>query len=133
MIKVFGNRNDIFETDETNVEALEIDRKLYEVNDDVNKEKSDKNSDSDLNKATTTTTNIEITPIVKNSTKQPTNSSVIDEVLSEADTESGNPLSKSKLKTMNIEKLKAICNHHNLPNEGSKSVLISRILGETRD
>ena len=58
---------------------------------------------------------------------------LVDEVLSEADTEPGNPLSKSKLKAMSVDKLKSICTHHHLSVEGSKSVLISRILGEIRD
>jgi hypothetical protein len=115
----------------------------------------DEDSDSDSKKATTTAKNIVITPIVTEpvvkvdakptlvDAKQisvdvkPTlvdaKPTLVDEVLSEADTEPGNPLSKSKLKAMSVEKLKSICTHHHLSVEGSKNVLISRILGEIRD
>ena len=132
MIKVFGNNNHIFETghsDHTdhsdNSESSESDTHVSKHTEETNIQS--KNPESDSSKATTTTTNIEIIPVVKNTSKQ------MDEVLSEADTEPGNPLSKSKLKMMNLEKLKAICTHHNLSTEGSKNILISRILGEIRD
>jgi len=52
---------------------------------------------------------------------------------SEAETENENPLSKSKLKRMNADKLKDICRERGLSNEGSKATLIDRILGITRD
>ena len=58
---------------------------------------------------------------------------LVDDVLTETDSESGNPLSKSKLKAMSLEKLKGICSHHNLSTEGSKNTLVARILGESRD
>ena len=58
---------------------------------------------------------------------------LVDDVLTETESESGNPLSKSKLKAMSIEKLKSICTHHNLSTEGSKNTLVARILGESRD
>jgi len=136
MIKVFGNRNNMFEdTHQDHADANDAEETDDEVDSKINEKKSEshKDSESDLSKSTTTATNIEITPVVKVPTKQPVNSSVIDEVLSEADTEPGNPLSKSKLKLMNVEKLKAICVHHNLSTEGSKNTLVSRILGEIRD
>ena len=58
---------------------------------------------------------------------------LVDDVLTETDSESGNPLSKSKLKAMSVDKLKSICTHHNLSTEGSKNTLVARILGESRD
>ena len=119
MVKVFGhNDNELDQDIDGNVDV-------------------DEDSDSDSKKATTTAKNIVITPIVtepivtnKVDAKQ---TNLVDEVLSEADTEPGNPLSKSKLKAMSVDKLKSICTHHHLSVEGSKSVLISRILGEIRD
>ena len=51
----------------------------------------------------------------------------------DTESESGNPLSKSKLSGMNLEKLKSICTNHNLSTDGTKKVLIARILGESRD
>ena len=95
---------------------------------------SNEDSESDSKKATTTAKNIIITPIEQVVEVVPqVNNSVIDEILSETDTEPGNPLSKTKLKAMNLEKLKAICVHHQVSAEGSKSVLIARLLGESRD
>jgi hypothetical protein len=58
---------------------------------------------------------------------------VFDESHSEADTDIGNPLSKTKLKAMKPEKLKDICRERGLPVEGTKAVLIDRIIGVSRD
>jgi hypothetical protein len=117
--------------------------KVFGHDDDEFDEEVDEDSDSDSKKATTTAKNIVITPIVSepvvtNKVDVKTNlvdakPTLVDEVLSEADTEPGNPLSKSKLKAMSVDKLKSICTHHNLSVEGSKNVLVSRILGEIRD
>jgi hypothetical protein len=56
-----------------------------------------------------------------------------DDIIVDTESESGNPLSKSKLNGMNLEKLKAICTNHGLSTEGVKKVLITRILGESRE
>lgn len=48
---------------------------------------------------------------------------------SEADTTS-EPLSKNKLRSMNVDKLKKICEEKNLDSEGTKNQLIERILAE---
>jgi len=132
MVKVFGHDDNELDQDiDYNVEV-------------------DEDSDSDSKKATTTAKNIVITPIVNepvvtNKVEAKANlvdakpslvdakANLVDEVLSEADTEPGNPLSKSKLKAMSVDKLKSICTHHHLSVEGSKNVLVSRILGEIRD
>lgn len=53
--------------------------------------------------------------------------------VSEADTDTMNPLSKSKLKRMNLETLKDLCRERGLSVEGSKSVLTDRLLGLVRD
>lgn len=52
---------------------------------------------------------------------------------SEADTDAGNPLSRTKLKAMKVEKLKDICAERAYSTEGTKAQLIERILGLTRD
>lgn len=52
---------------------------------------------------------------------------------SEADTDLMNPLSKSKLKKMNLDTLKELCKERGLSTEGSKSVLTDRLLGLVRD
>lgn len=52
---------------------------------------------------------------------------------SEADTEATNPLSKSKLKRMNIDTLKELCNERGLPSDGTKAILMNRLLGITRE
>lgn len=52
---------------------------------------------------------------------------------SEAETETENPLSKSKLKRMSADKLKELCKDRSLPIDGSKALLIDRILGITRN
>ena len=52
---------------------------------------------------------------------------------SEAETETENPLSKSKLKRMSADKLKELCKDRSLPVDGSKALLIDRILGITRN
>ena len=48
---------------------------------------------------------------------------------SEADTTT-EPLSKNKLRSMNVDKLKKICEEKNLDPEGTKNQLIERILAE---
>lgn len=50
---------------------------------------------------------------------------------SEADTT--NPLSRSKLKKMNLDTLKALCKERGLNDDGSKAVLTDRLLGLTRE
>ena len=55
------------------------------------------------------------------------------EVVSEADTETANPLSKNKLNKMTPEDLKNLCLQRGLSGEGSKKVLVDRLLGITRD
>lgn len=52
---------------------------------------------------------------------------------SEADTEGTNPLSKSKLNKMNAEELKNLCTQRGLSGEGSKKILVDRLLGISRD
>lgn len=52
---------------------------------------------------------------------------------SEADTDNMNPLSKSKLKKMNVDTLKGLCHERGLSTEGSKNVLIDRLLGLLRE
>jgi ABC-type nickel/cobalt efflux system permease component RcnA len=52
---------------------------------------------------------------------------------SEAGTDAANPLSKSKLKRMNVDTLKSLCVERGLSSEGSKNVLIDRLLGLSRD
>ena len=52
---------------------------------------------------------------------------------SEADTESMNPLSKSKLKKMNVDMLKDLCRERGMSVEGSKTVLMDRLLGLVRE
>jgi len=52
---------------------------------------------------------------------------------SEAETDTENPLSKSKLKRMSADKLKELCKDRSLPVDGSKALLIDRILGITRN
>lgn len=44
--------------------------------------------------------------------------------------EASGPISKNKLRTMNLEKLKKICEERNLSSEGTKNQLIERILQE---
>ena len=51
----------------------------------------------------------------------------------ESTTDSINPLSKSKLKKMNLDSLKELCKQRNLSSDGSKSILIDRIIGLTRE
>ena len=52
---------------------------------------------------------------------------------SEADTDAGNPLSRSKLNKMKVEKLKDICADRGCSTEGTKQQLVERILGLVRD
>lgn len=52
---------------------------------------------------------------------------------SEADTDAANPLSKSKLKRMNIDTLKALCEERGFSTEGSKTALMNRLLGLSRE
>jgi hypothetical protein len=52
---------------------------------------------------------------------------------SEADTDAANPLSKSKLKRMNVDTLKALCEERGFSSEGSKTVLMNRLLGLSRE
>jgi hypothetical protein len=40
-----------------------------------------------------------------------------------------NPLSKTKLRKMNVEELKELCRQRGLPVDGSKNLLVDRILG----
>lgn len=56
-----------------------------------------------------------------------------DDLASEAETESMNPLSKSKMKRMNHEQLKELCRERGLSTEGVKQVMIDRLLGLTRE
>ena len=149
MLKVFGNTNQEMDIEDYEDEEEE-DKHVKDKITSINTQKVNENSDTNV----VNISHIVITPVASTSTVASTpnkvavekvntsistNStnvphiSLVDEVLSEADTESGNPLSKSKLKAMGLEKLKAICVHHNISSEGSKNVLISRILGETRD
>ena len=136
MVKVFGNPdiNDL-EDLEGSDESEDADGPVKTAT--ATATAATKSTKVDPMQSSTTTEDVVITPVMKPSSKNavqlPSPSALIDEVLSEADTESGNPLSKSKLKTMNLEKLKAICVHHNISSEGPKSTLISRILGEIRD
>ena len=51
----------------------------------------------------------------------------------DVDADNDNPLSKSKLKKMSLDKLKELCRERNLRLEGSKVMLVNRILGVTRD
>lgn len=44
-----------------------------------------------------------------------------------------NPMSKSKLSQMKLEKLRALCKVRNLPTDGLKPQLIERLLGLTRE
>lgn len=53
--------------------------------------------------------------------------------MSEADTDAMNPLSKSKLRKMNIDTLKDLCRERGISSEGSKQVLTDRLLGLTRE
>lgn len=50
-----------------------------------------------------------------------------------ADSEADNPLSKTKLKKMTVDDLKDICRDRGMSTDGSKNVLIDRILGVSRD
>lgn len=52
---------------------------------------------------------------------------------SEADTDATNPLSKSKLKRMNLDTLKSLCEERGFSSEGSKTVLMNRLLGLSRE
>ena len=131
-IQTFSTAAEFTEIDEFADEMIKVfSEDTNEYSEEDLEPHSTETPETDPSKATTTATNIVITPVQVPQTKR--TASVIDEVLSEADTEPGNPLSKSKLKGMNVEKLKAICTHHKLSTEGSKNVLISRILGEFRD
>lgn len=51
----------------------------------------------------------------------------------ESNADSINPLSKSKLKKMNLDSLKELCRQRGLSSDGSKSILIDRIIGLTRE
>lgn len=51
---------------------------------------------------------------------------------SELDLDQGNPLSKTKLKKMTLDALKDMCHERGLPAEGSKQVLVDRLLGLAR-
>lgn len=51
----------------------------------------------------------------------------------ESEADSSNPLSRSKLKKMNLETLKGLCKERGLSEEGSKAVLTDRLLGLTRE
>lgn len=53
--------------------------------------------------------------------------------MSEADTDAMNPLSKSKLRKMNLETLKDLCRERGMSADGSKQVLTDRLLGLTRE
>ena len=57
----------------------------------------------------------------------------IHEQESEADTDATNPLSKSKLKRMNLDTLKSLCEERGFSSEGSKTVLMNRLLGLSRE
>lgn len=57
----------------------------------------------------------------------------VEEAPSETDTDHSNPLSKSKLRSMNLAALKTLCKERGLSEEGSKNVLVDRLLGLTRD
>lgn len=54
----------------------------------------------------------------------------VEEVEEKAVSEVSEALSKNKLRTMNLEKLKKICEEKNLSTEGTKNQLIDRILQE---
>ena len=74
------------------------------------------------------------TVIVEEQAKKNDASAQVDqEVVSEADTETANPLSKNKLNKMTPEDLKNLCLQRGLFGEGSKKVLVDRLLGITRD
>lgn len=70
----------------------------------------------------------------------PSKQAVVEEIVeevqeqeSEADTEATNPLSKSKLKRMNIDTLKSLCEERGFSTDGSKTVLMNRLLGLSRE
>lgn len=70
--------------------------------------------------------------------EEPANKPIIEEIVdedheSEAETDTSNPLSKSKLKRMNVDTLKEMCLERGLSTEGSKNVLMNRLLGLERD
>lgn len=75
---------------------------------------------------------------VPSAMEETVNKPIIEEIVdvdqeSEAETETTNPLSKSKLKRMNIDTLKDLCHERGLSSEGSKNVLMNRLLGLERD
>jgi hypothetical protein len=60
-------------------------------------------------------------------------SPVQDDDVSEAETDAANPLSKARLKRMNVERLKELCMDRGMSVDGTKQQLIDRILGLSRD
>lgn len=71
------------------------------------------------------------TPIVEE--EAPAVAPVTAEVESEAETDAMDPLSKSKLRRMNLDTLKHLCEERGLSTEGSKTVLTDRLLGIVRE
>jgi len=53
-------------------------------------------------------------------------------IVTETD-ENSNPLSKTKLKKMNVDELKELCRQRGLGTDGVKNSLVDRLLGLTRD
>lgn len=93
-------------------------------------------SDDDKEKKTTV---IEELPVA-NDEDVPSTSHAVETVdvahedhMSEADTDAMNPLSKSKLRKMNLDTLKDLCRERGMSAEGSKQVLTDRLLGLTRE
>lgn len=67
----------------------------------------------------------------------PTVNEVTDTVIEikdeDTESESTNPLSKTKLNKMNVAELQELCRQRGLNVEGAKKVLVDRLLGLTRD
>lgn len=88
-------------------------------------------SPSDIEPTTSAVCIEEIPTVVEEPKDVPTREE--DEPSEVGTADQSNPLSKSKLKRMNIDTLKELCKERDLPTDGSKAVLMDRLLGLTRD
>lgn len=73
---------------------------------------------------------INLSSVVEEKEKKPDETVKIEEVEKEPSEAMSETLSKSKLRSMNLDKLKKLCEEKNLSTEGTKNQLIDRILQE---
>lgn len=73
---------------------------------------------------------IDLTSVAEEKEKKPDESVKIEELEKEPSEAVSETISKSKLRSMNIDKLKKLCEEKNLSTEGTKNQLIDRILQE---